>query len=95
MKRRLVDEAGGSCRLCGYDRCVAACEFHHIDPATKRFSLSLKGIAATFDTVRERGCKVRAPVPNCHAEVEAGVAMRSVRADSTVGGNSIGRMLGC
>lgn len=35
VKEILVEEAGGRCRLCGYDRCVAALEFHHLDPATK------------------------------------------------------------
>ena len=77
VKRRLVEEAGGSCRLCGYDRCVAALEFHHIDPSTKRFSLSLKGVARAFDTVREEAAKCVLLCSNCHAEVEAGVAMLS------------------
>ena len=36
----LVDDAGGACRLCGYDRCVAALQFHHLDPETKRFALA-------------------------------------------------------
>src|SRR5437762_2381392 len=30
VKRILVEEAGGACRLCGYDRCVAALQFHHV-----------------------------------------------------------------
>jgi transposase len=30
IKRLLVTEAGGRCKLCGYDRCVAALEFHHL-----------------------------------------------------------------
>lgn len=77
VKRRLVKEAGESCRLCGYDRCVAALEFHHIDPATKRFSLSLKGVARAFETVREEAAKCVLLCSNCHAEVEAGAAMLS------------------
>ncbi|HEY3020782.1 MAG TPA: helix-turn-helix domain-containing protein [Solirubrobacteraceae bacterium] len=35
-KRILVAEAGGRCQCCGYDGCVAALEFHHVDRATKR-----------------------------------------------------------
>jgi transposase-like protein len=77
VKRRLVEEAGGACRLCGYDRCIAALEFHHVDPATKRFSLSLKGVARAFATVREEAAKCVLLCSNCHAEVEAGVAMLS------------------
>ena len=78
VKRRLVEEAGGSCRLCGYDRCIAALEFHHIDPSTKRFSLSLKGVARAFETVREEAAKCVLLCSNCHSEVETGVAMLSV-----------------
>ncbi|HEX3909479.1 MAG TPA: helix-turn-helix domain-containing protein [Solirubrobacteraceae bacterium] len=40
VKQILVGEAGGACRLCGYDRCIAALEFHHLVPAEKRFSMS-------------------------------------------------------
>lgn len=23
---------GGKCQICGYDKCVGALEFHHLDP---------------------------------------------------------------
>jgi len=38
VKQILVKEAGGACVLCGYNGCVAALEFHHVEPAEKRFS---------------------------------------------------------
>ncbi len=75
VKRRLVHEAGGSCRMCGYDRRIAALEFHHIDPSTKRFPISLKGVARAFDTVREEAATCVLLCANCHAEVEAGVSI--------------------
>jgi len=75
VKRRLVEEAGGSCRLCGYARCMAALEFHHVDPATKRFSVSTKGVARAFDTVRAEAAKCVLLCANCHAEVEAGISI--------------------
>jgi hypothetical protein len=83
VKRRLVQEAGGSCRLCGYDRCVAALEFHHIDPTTKRFSLSQKGMSRALDTVRAEAAKCVLLCANCHAEVEAGMSIlpRAARLD--------------
>lgn len=31
VKRKLVDEAGGECALCGYRRWVGALQFHHLD----------------------------------------------------------------
>lgn len=73
IKRRLVEEAGGSCVLCGYDGCIAALHFHHVDPSTKRFHLSLKGLARALDTVRQEAQKCVLLCANCHAEVEAGI----------------------
>jgi hypothetical protein len=73
VKRILVAEHGGACVLCGYDRCVGALHFHHVDPATKRFNLSLKGMARSLDNVREEARKCVLLCANCHAEVEAGI----------------------
>jgi transposase-like protein len=33
VKRALIEEAGGRCVLCGYDRFPVALQFHHIDPS--------------------------------------------------------------
>ena len=41
VKRILVAEAGGCCAVCGYDRCMVNLHFHHVDPATKSFALSV------------------------------------------------------
>jgi hypothetical protein len=74
VKEILVREAGGHCVLCGYDRYVGALGFHHLDPATKRFSLSDLGIARSLDRARAEARKCALLCANCHAEVEAGVA---------------------
>jgi transposase-like protein len=73
IKRLLVDEAGGSCRLCGYSRCVAALEFHHVDPAEKSFALSYRGVARSLAKARAEASKCVLLCANCHAEVEAGL----------------------
>lgn len=75
VKLTLVREAGGCCVICGYSRCVAALQFHHVDPATKRFALSLKGVARSIDVVRAEAAKCVLLCANCHAEVEAGVSI--------------------
>lgn len=72
VKRILVEEAGGKCRLCGYDRCLAALEFHHLAPEDKRFGLSHRGIARSLEAVRAEARKCVLLCANCHAEVEAG-----------------------
>jgi transposase len=75
VKQVLVDEAGGRCCVCGYNRCIAALEFHHLVPADKRFSLSHRGVARSLDKARSEASKCMLLCANCHAEVGAGVIM--------------------
>jgi hypothetical protein len=74
MKRLLVEEAGGKCWLCGYDRCVAALEFHHLEPGQKSFPLSMRGVTLGIEKLRAEARKCALLCATCHAEVEAGVA---------------------
>jgi hypothetical protein len=86
VKRVLVAEAGGCCVLCGYDRCAAALEFHHVDPAGKAFGLSdaagaprrrvrvgPEGVARSLDRARGEAAKCVLLCANCHVEVERAV----------------------
>lgn len=34
-KLKQVEYMGGRCQKCGYDKCMDALEFHHLDPAVK------------------------------------------------------------
>ncbi len=76
-KEILVAEAGGCCRLCGYSRCPAALEFHHLDPATKEFGLAQAGVARSLDRMRDEARKCVLLCSNCHAEVESGLRSTS------------------
>jgi len=38
VKRVLVEEAGGACVLCGYDRALSGLHFHHVIPEDKAFA---------------------------------------------------------
>jgi transposase len=73
IKRILVAEAGGECRICGYDRYVGALEFHHLRPAEKRFALAGAGLARSLAAARSEARKCVLLCGNCHSEVEAGV----------------------
>jgi transposase-like protein len=85
VKRLLVEEAGGACVLCGYDRFAPALQFHHVDPATKRFALSREGVTRSLAKAREEAQKCVLLCANCHAEVEGGFAQLPLRsADSRV-----------
>jgi transposase-like protein len=82
MKRLLVDEAGGACLICGYDRCVAALHFHHLDPTTKSFTLALGGSTRAIAKARAEASKCVVLCANCHAEVESGLTDVPVRSDA-------------
>jgi hypothetical protein len=73
VKRILVAEAGGRCVVCGYDRCIAALQFHHLDRASKQFALSNQGMTRSLDDARTEARKCVLVCANCHAEIEAGV----------------------
>jgi hypothetical protein len=72
VKRILVEEAGGRCRICGYSQCTAALQFHHLDPTCKSFSLSDDGVARNVARARDEARKCTLLCANCHAEVESG-----------------------
>jgi len=37
FKQKCLDYKGLSCSKCGYDKCIAALEFHHLNPEEKEF----------------------------------------------------------
>lgn len=73
VKRKLVEEAGGQCRLCGFDEHQAALQFHHRDRSTKVFHLSHQGMTRGIARMRAEAKKCVLLCANCHALVEAGV----------------------
>lgn len=74
VKELLVSEFGGCCQVCGYRRCLAALEFHHLDPSTKAFGVARRG-AHGIDRLRSEARKCVLLCSNCHAEVEDGVVL--------------------
>jgi hypothetical protein len=74
VKEILVAEAGGCCRLCGYDRCRAALQFHHLDPSAKQFGVAENGMARSIERLRAEVRKCVLLCSNCHAEVESGIS---------------------
>ena len=70
----MVAEAGGCCAVCGYERCLAALSFHHLDPSEKRLHVSADGRCLAIATLRAEASKCVLLCANCHAEVEVGFA---------------------
>ncbi len=72
-KRTLIMEHGGECVICGYNKCIAALHFHHIDPETKEFGISDGGVANGIDRMRKEAEKCVLLCCRCHVEIENGV----------------------
>lgn len=72
IKEILVEEAGGCCAVCAYDRTPLNLHFHHVNPAEKSFALSMNTTKA-LAAYREEAQKCVLVCANCHGEIEAGL----------------------
>ncbi len=77
-RRKLLREKarmykGGKCMICGYDRCLEALDFHHIDPKKKGFGVSEKGITRSWEKIKEEIDKCVLICANCHREIHVGI----------------------
>lgn len=72
-KQKLVEIAGGGCRLCGYDKCITALEFHHIDPSEKDFSVTGSRDTRSFLLMVDEIRKCILVCANCHREIHCGM----------------------
>lgn len=66
-KQKLVEYKGGKCSNCGYDKCLAAMEFHHIDPNEKDFTIS--GKSWSFERLKKEVDKCILVCNRCHTEI--------------------------
>ena len=69
IKIMAIAYKGGKCQCCGYDKCVQALEFHHIDPTQKDFGLGAKGYTRSWDKNKEELDKCIMVCANCHREI--------------------------
>lgn len=65
-KLKLLAKLGGKCAHCGYDKCPAALEFHHLDPSQKDFGVS--DTFRDFAKLEKEVDKCIVLCANCHAE---------------------------
>lgn len=75
IKALAVEHKGGKCEVCGYDKCIGALEFHHLDPDEKEFTISGSGHTRSLDRVLEEIEKCILLCANCHREVHAGILL--------------------
>lgn len=83
FKLQAIEYKGGKCVYCGYNRCAAGLDFHHLDPSKKEYNI---GSFRTFslDLAKKELNKCELVCRNCHAEIHAGVLTKSVQSGSPV-----------
>lgn len=71
FKELCVEYKGGKCEFCGYNRCLAALEFHHTDPKAKDFSISRARLLKLDNKTKTKKelDKCRLACANCHREI--------------------------
>ena len=74
VKQQCVDYKGGACQCCGYKGCLAALDFHHLDPETKEGYGTGGALVAhwTFERNRAELDKCILVCVRCHREIHAG-----------------------
>lgn len=67
-KLQAIDYKGGCCQKCGYNKCIRALCFHHIDPTKKEFGVSGNHCRA-WQKVKQELDKCLLLCHNCHMEL--------------------------
>lgn len=69
-KIKLVEYKGGKCERCGYNKCIEALEFHHLNPDEKDFGVSC-GSTRSLKKLKTEVDKCIMVCANCHREIHA------------------------
>ena len=67
LKDKAIQYKGGSCYKCGYNKCPAALDFHHLDPTTKGAKL-IQAIRS-WEEMKTEIDKCILICSNCHREL--------------------------
>lgn len=80
IRQMAVEYKGGRCSVCGYNKCLEAPEFHHLDPTKKDFGISNNGYTRSWKKVKEELDQCVLLCANCHREVHAKLQLPRVTA---------------
>lgn len=67
-KLQMIEYKGGKCERCGYNKCKAALEFHHLDPKEKDFTIAHAKLRSFNEEVKRELDKCILLCANCHRE---------------------------
>lgn len=70
LKNEIIKRMGGKCIKCGYNKCPASLDCHHVDPSLKDFNVSqyISGANVKVDEVFSEIEKCVLLCSNCHNE---------------------------
>jgi DNA-binding CsgD family transcriptional regulator len=71
-KEKAIEYKGGKCIACGYNKCIRALNFHHLDPNEKDFGIS-SGNTRSWEKTKIELDKCILVCSNCHAEIHEGL----------------------
>ena len=64
---KIKEQRGGKCQRCGYNKCLKALEFHHLDPSQKDFTISNDHFKLAEAVEESKKCILICA--NCHREL--------------------------
>lgn len=67
FREDLVNQKGGKCIICGYNKSIRALHFHHLNPDEKDFRISIGSVSK--DIVLKEVEKCILVCSNCHCEI--------------------------
>lgn len=69
-KFKAIMDRGGKCECCGYNKNMAALDFHHINPEEKSFGLDMKAFSNhSWEVISLELNKCKLLCANCHREI--------------------------
>jgi hypothetical protein len=71
-RNKLKLSLGGKCKNCGYSKCLAALDFHHLDKNNKKFNISTM-LITSFTKAKKESKKCILLCANCHREFHDGI----------------------
>jgi hypothetical protein len=71
-KAALIEYKGNKCFVCGYNKCIQALQFHHLEPNKKEFTISNSG-TMKFEVLKDEADKCILVCSNCHVEIHFGL----------------------
>ena len=71
LKQIAVEYKGGQCSRCGYNKNIAAMDFHHRDPTQKDFGIACNGNTMSWAKMKVELDKCDLVCANCHREIHS------------------------